>query len=130
MKYKIRVTDKLKDWVGAKVKYPLIPKYGTCVILVRPKYIERGDRGIINHELVHVKQYSNNFFHQIKNYWSKTYRYECELEAYKEQIKEYNYTSINQAEWIIQALMEKYNLDVSLARVHYDIKEIINNLKA
>jgi hypothetical protein len=48
-----------------------------------------------------------------------------ELEAYKEQIIEYKYTSINQAQWIIDALVSKYNLDVKSDDILKDVSRLI-----
>lgn len=50
------------------------------VILIRPG--SRGDRGLLEHERVHVRQ----FFNPAKWFWSKL---EKEVEAYREQAKWY-----------------------------------------
>ena len=111
MKYEVSYSDNLPEWVGGNCSYPWYPMFGTCKITIRPKY--KDDLGILNHEICHAKQYGRKFFHGLMTKFSGKYRYECELEAYTEQIKAYNYTSIDQAMWIVDALCNKYNLKIS-----------------
>ena len=106
LKYKLIYTDDLPDHVGGRCEYPWFPKLGTCVVKIRPKY--QDDIGILKHELVHVDQYSRSWLHTIKRTFSTKYLYEIEIEAYTEQLKAYNYTDVKQAEWITDALLNKY----------------------
>ena len=124
LKYNVIFSDNLEDGYAARCYYPLIPMFGTCKIVIRPKYKE--DIGLLNHELKHVEQYSKNFFHGLIYRFSKSYRYKCELDAYKEQIKEYRYTMLRQASWIIQALRDKYDLDIDEKKITQDIEAILN----
>lgn len=60
------------------------------IIFIRPEY--KDDRGLYEHELVHVKQAWSWIIPQIHavGYWlSSRYRLQCEVEAYKEQAKHY-----------------------------------------
>jgi len=123
LKYKVIITDDVKKGFGATCTYPIIPKFGTCIITARPKY--KGDEGLLNHELKHAEQYSKVWFHALKYKFIKSYRYAAEVEAYTEQIKAYKYTTLRQASWIVNALVNKYNLDVSKDKVEADIEAII-----
>lgn len=78
----------------------------------RPKY--KDDIGLLNHELKHYEQWKKlNIIHILLYKYSDKYRYKCEIEAYKEQVKQYNYKTIDDAKWIVDALIGKYNLGVS-----------------
>ena len=58
------------------------------VIRIRPKY--KTDKGLLQHELVHVKQWFRTFtLHSPLYMFSKSYRLKAELEAYREQLKYY-----------------------------------------
>lgn len=127
---KIDYTTKgLEPWQGAVTKFPLFPYFGlgTCKIIINPKY--SGDKGILNHELVHEKQYKRKWNHAVKYKFNKNYRLECELEAYKEQIKEYKYKDIKQCSWIIDALVNKYNLNIPVTFIVKKINEILGEVK-
>ena len=123
MKYRIEYTDNLKDWQGATCSYPWYPKWGTCVIRIRPKYID--DVGIRKHEIEHARQYSDDFFHALKYSFLKSYRYKCELQAYKMQIQEYRYTDIKQCGWIVDALEKKYNLSIDRVIIEQDVEKLL-----
>ena len=123
MKYSLEYNDNLPEWVGGKCYYPFFPLFGTCKIVIRPKYGD--DIGIKKHEIKHAEQYSRNIFHSLFYWLSDKYRYKCELEAYACQIKEYKYTNITQAEWIINALTTKYGIDIDRALVKSDIEGIV-----
>ena len=105
--------QQLHSWQGAVCKYPLFPflGIGTCRIIIHPKYID--DKGILEHELQHEKQYKKVWNHSFKYEFNKSYRLECELEAYSKQIKEYKYKNFYQCEWIIKALMNNYDLKMN-----------------
>jgi hypothetical protein len=123
-KYKVTYSDDLPTGTGGKCFYPLIPKWGTCKIIIRPKY--KDNLGLLKHEIKHAEQYHISFFHELKYELSKKYRYKCELEAYKEQMKTYNYTSIKECEWIVKTLLNKYDLGVSKSDIEKDLKRIID----
>lgn len=70
----------------------LPPNVGGCangpVIRILEKY--RNDRGIYEHELVHVRQWFRTLgVHSLLYLFSKRYRFLSEVEAYKEQAKHY-----------------------------------------
>ena len=123
MKYTVTYSDNLPEEFGGYCYTPTIPMFGTCRIVIRPKY--KDDVGLLNHELVHMEQYNRNFFHGILYNLSKSYRYKAELEAYTEQIKDYEYIDVAQAYWIINALHTKYSLNISYDKILQDIKDII-----
>ena len=126
---KIDYTSKgLESWQGAVTKFPLFPYFGlgNCRITINPKYKE--DKGILNHELVHEKQYKRTWNHAVKYKFNKTYRLECELEAYTEQIKEYKYSDITQCSCIIDALVNKYNLNVPVGFIVKRVEEILGEI--
>lgn len=125
---KIIYTDDLPSGIGGRCKTPVFNfpfnlfGFGKCTIELRPKY--KNDKGILNHELKHEEQFRNNAFHVYKYAFSKTYRLECELEAYAEQIKEYKYKNFNQCYWIVKVLHEKYKLKMSKEYLKNKVFEI------
>ena len=85
------------------------------VILIRAGY--EHDRGLLAHELVHVRQFWRTFGLHPLFYWlSKRYRYRAELEAYHEQLR---YT--NRPELFAHYLADKYGLDVSYTEALADL---------
>ena len=130
IKYTIKYVENIKDGFGGKCYFPFLPKFFTCKIEILEKY--RFDIGLLNHEIKHAEQYSNNFFNSLLYELNDSYRYKCELEAYTEQIKEYKYTNISQAEWIINALFNKYKLNkikYNIEKIKKDISSIIEGNK-
>ena len=123
MAYSLEYSDSLPDWVGGKCYYPIIPLVGKCRIVIRTKY--KDDKGLLAHEVCHYKQYKRNLFHTALYALYKPYRYKCELEAYKEQIREYEYTNIGQCGWIVNALEKKYNLGITREQIEIDIIQLL-----
>lgn len=77
------------------------------VILMNPAY--KGDKGLMEHELVHVKQCrEGGLMHGLRMRFSKAYRFKCEVEAYKAQLK-WSGTIGRFAHY----LATRYNLDVT-----------------
>jgi hypothetical protein len=57
---------------------------------VRIKKGYENDKGLIEHELVHSKQfYRLPIIHWLMYLLLPTYRYKCEIEAYREQLRHY-----------------------------------------
>lgn len=80
------------------------------VIFIRPEY--KNDKGLLEHEKVHVKQFWRTFgLHGLIYRISKSYRLKCELEAYSVQL---NY-SPNAADTFARFIAEKYDLDITQA---------------
>lgn len=129
MKYEREYTNDLPEGLGGQCKYPLFPYFGlgTCIIQIKPEY--RSDVGLLNHELKHVAQYNNDWFHAIKVKFSKAYRYKIELEAYAEQLKIYKYKDISQCDWIIKALFTKYDLKLDVETIKKDVTALFNSVK-
>lgn len=129
MSINIEYTDKMPEWVGGRFIPPIFPIFnlfglGHGKIQIKTKY--SNDNGILEHELEHYNQYKNNFFHIIKYKYSKVYRLECELLAYEKQIKHYNYDTISQCKWIIDALVTKYDLGFTQKYITKRINRILN----
>lgn len=56
------------------------------VVRIRPAY--RDDEGLLQHELIHVRQWWRTLgLHSLLYLCSKKYRLKAEVEAYREQIK-------------------------------------------
>lgn len=130
----IKYTDEgLESWQGAICRTPIFPPIlnffgiGTCTIIIRAKYVE--DKGILNHELKHAEQFKNNMFHSLRYKYNRRYRLTCELEAYAAQIKTYGYKDINQCSWIIDALVNKYDLRITVTFVVKQIERILKEVK-
>jgi len=103
----------LKDdsWIGGYAHY----NFFSVDIHLRKKYKET-DFGILAHELTHARQYSRLLWlHLLLIYFSDKYVLFIELDAYREQIKYYNYTNKSQYLWIVNALINpnKYGLKIS-----------------
>ena len=123
---KIIYTSDLPDGIGGRCYYPYFPLFGTCTIKIKPKNID--DIGLLNHELKHVEQYKSNFWHIIKVVVDDEYIYKCELEAYEEQIKAYDYKTLMECEWIINALLNKYDLDIGIDTIKKDLIKILDKV--
>jgi len=122
-KYVVNYVDELPNGIGGRCEYPMLPLIGTCRIDILIKY--KNDIGILNHELKHCEQYHTRFFHAIRTILSKSYRYSIELEAYTEQIRAYGYRDLSPASWIVDALLNKYNLGLTRDVIDRDINRII-----
>ena len=100
----------MNEWQGGYCKYNLFSTY----VQIRTKY-QGKDNGILEHELRHVKQYNNLFwFHLLLKNFDK-YTLFIELDAYREQVKCYNYTQKAQYLWVVNALVnpDKYGLNIN-----------------
>jgi hypothetical protein len=103
--------------------FPFLFGIGKCEIIIRPE--RKDDIGLLNHELKHEEQYKNKWNHFFKYNFSKKYRFKCELQAYKEQIKEYKYISIIQCNWIIKALQNDYKLKFERQYIKEKVKDLL-----
>lgn len=94
MIYKVFYTDKfIREGFGGVAKGPLI--------FIRPKY--RDDKGILEHEKVHVRQWWRG------GQWRMT-KLEREVEAYKEQLKWY---PDDRSYMFAEFISTKYGLNVT-----------------
>jgi hypothetical protein len=101
----------LKPWVGGVCSYKL---FGS-EIKIKPKYKDK-DNGILAHELTHARQYAKmKWLHLLLKKIDK-YTLFIELDAYREQIKCYDYTTKGEYMWIINSLTnpKKYGLKISI----------------
>lgn len=93
----------LADWQGGVSNGP--------VIRLRQKYFN--DDGILAYELTHVRQwYRTIFIHPILYKISAHYRLSSEVEAYKEQLKQYG---DDRSEQFSQFIADMYGIKISKA---------------
>lgn len=79
------------------------------LIFIRPAY--RSDRGLLEHERVHARQWLRTLgLHSLLYALSKTYRLRAEVEAYREQARHY---PDDRRPMFARAIAEKYGLDIS-----------------
>lgn len=57
------------------------------IIRIRPSH--KDDRGLLEHELIHVKQFwcHGLLIHSVLYRYNKRYRLKCEVEAYRKQLE-------------------------------------------
>lgn len=105
----------LEDWQGG---YSL----GVfCVI--RPKYRDRKDEGIVRHELRHCEQfYCSPLTHGVRYRLSKKYRLKCEIDSYSEQLRHYT-GRVSHLQWMVTAICEKYGLTVARTEAEQALRE-------
>jgi hypothetical protein len=77
-------------------------------IKIRPGY--KDDVGLLEHEKTHVKQFwCWGIFHILLYSYCAAYRQNCEVAAYRIQLK----FSPDQLDWFAQRLSEMYNLNIT-----------------
>lgn len=82
------------------------------LILIRPSH--RWDRGLLEHERVHVAQFWRTLGLSGIGYWlSRRYRLACEVEAYREQLR-WDSSPALAARLFARFLSEKYDLKISV----------------
>jgi hypothetical protein len=85
------------------------------------KKYEEIDEGILQHELVHVKQwYRTLFTHGIWYILFEKYRLQSEVEAYKKQASYYDYDALP---WMTNIIYTKYSIN------NYSKEQILSLLK-
>lgn len=99
-------TDKISDTrFGGVTNGPLIR--------IRPKYIN--DRGLLEHELVHVEQWWRTLgMHGILYKLSSKYRLTSEIKAYRTQLQLSRPSAVD---WMVKAIQTKYDLDASAEEI-------------
>ena len=121
---KIFYTVELEKWTGGVCNYNLFSK---PTIKLRPKY--RDDEGIKNHELAHARQYGRLLWLHPLLLSFGWYRLFTELQAYREQVKAYNYTTKSEYDWIVNSLYSKYNIDMDKKKIQeyadYTFKDLL-----
>lgn len=81
-----------------------------CFIFIKPKF--KDDVGLLNHEMVHVKQHwRTSWFHHFKYKDSAKYRFESEAEAYAIQYD--SYPDKKHFDIFVELMLEKYGLPFS-----------------
>lgn len=82
------------------------------VILIRPSH--HWDRGLLEHERVHVAQFWRTLGLSGIGYWlSRRYRLRCEVEAYREQLR-WCPSPVLASRLFARFLSEKYGLQISV----------------
>lgn len=82
------------------------------IVFIRPS--QKDNIPLLQHELVHVKQFYRTFgLHGVFYKLSKKYRLKSEIEAYRVTIKYRGYTNQKQSEWIVDTLLNNYGLRLS-----------------
>ena len=88
-------------------------------ILIKKLY--KNDIGLLKHELMHCKQFYRTLgIHAFLYKFSRPYRYQCELEAYKEQLR----YSDQQSKSLIKFatfLATKYDLPITIEDAKKDL---------
>ena len=86
-------------------------------IKIRPNY--KDDKGLLEHELVHVKQWYRTFtLHSILYKYSSKYRLNSEIEAYKVQLKvNKDEGKQDYADFYSKRITEMYDLDITTFEV-------------
>ncbi len=92
----------LRDGVAGEARGPV----------VRILEIYRGDRGLLEHELVHVRQFWTRLLvvHSLAYLFSRRYRFAAEVEAYREQARWY---PDDRLPLFARFIAERYRLSVS-----------------
>jgi hypothetical protein len=94
-----------------RIKTGSAGRTNTFVIRIRPAY--KDDIGLLEHEKIHVSQFWRSF--GIHGFWyllSKSYRLDCEVEAYKKQL-EYAEDREENRRWFANRISTKYGLDIT-----------------
>lgn len=86
------------------------------VILIHVDY--KNDRGLLEHEKIHVEQFWKNPLHGLFYRFSKSYRLKSEVEAYRKQI-EYG-ADIDKMAWF---LWDRYGLEITLDEANGLLKQ-------
>lgn len=125
---KITYSDNLAEGTNAKCYYPFPYMFGIgeCKIVIRPRY--KNNTGTLNHELVHEKQYKSSWFHSQKYYLFKEYRFECELEAFTEDIKYRNARKIEDCMDIVNSLYGHYKTGYSKEYITSRVEQVIKRI--
>ena len=105
-------------YVKAGSLKPFAGKAKSWKIKIDERY--RSDKGLLEHELVHVRQWWTKglIIHGIRYQFSRDYRYACEIEAYRKQLKFYNNPNIFK---FAKFIMERYDLKVHLTKIIKDL---------
>ena len=125
---------KIWKWIDIgmtiKIKYPLIfyvdklkdnfagKTFGPLVFILKS---HKSDKGLYDHELIHVKQWFTKgfFIHSLRYKFSQIYRYWSEIEAYKKQMETDNLPNL-----FAGFICTLYGLSLSLS-----MDDIIKDLK-
>ena len=100
-----------------------------CCILMKPKYRDREDVGLLKHELRHVEQnWRSWFMHPIKYHYSDKYRLEAEAECYAVQLLEYADDRDRRRTLFIDYMLNKYRLPFSRETVAAALDRWIRHL--
>lgn len=101
-------TGDMPKWKGGFCDYGFL----STTIKIRPKY--KKDFGLRLHELTHARQFGRRLWlHTLLSMYSGKYRFLIELQAYRNQVREYRYVNKEQYGWVVDRLNEQYNTGVA-----------------
>lgn len=80
------------------------------LVFIKPEY--KNDKGLLAHEQVHVSQWKRNPLMPLIYKFNKTYRLNCEVEAFKEQLKYYDNKEYH-LDYFSNFLATNYNLNIT-----------------
>lgn len=87
-------------------------------VQIHPEY--KDDEGLLEHELTHCRQFWRTlWFHALRYWLDKTYRYQAELEAYKKQLA----ITPGNAHRFAVFIATRYNLPVTEMQAYRDLTE-------
>lgn len=93
-----------------------------CFILIKPKY--KNDKGLHNHEMVHVKQHWRTCWaHFFKYISSDKYRLHSEAEAYAEQYA--SYPDKKHFDLFVGYMLDKYQLPFCRETIESELNRAI-----
>lgn len=100
-----------------KIKKPFAGITYGPVILIKKEY--KDDKGLLAHEKVHANQWWTRglLVHSLRYRFSKDYRYQCELEAYRKQLK---YSPLHRQRFV-SFIENSYGLDHSNYKINKDL---------
>lgn len=111
MIYSLKYTDKVKEGSRGQAR--------AWFIRIRPRY--RYDKGLLEHEKTHVRQFWQTFgLHSLLYLLSKEYRLDSEAQAYKVQLEYLPYYDLKEEYRIsyAKAISTKYGLKISEVEAH------------
>lgn len=110
-----RVYGILPVWTIFTEKFLPQGRAGQCYGIFNViKPASRGDKGIIEHELVHSRQWYRGLgvFHWLRYKYSWAYRYRAELQAYAVQLTHYDEFSVSRMMLFAKYISETYDLPI------------------
>lgn len=107
-------------YVRQRRLYPFAGKQFLWWIFIDERY--RSDSGLLAHEMVHYRQFRNQpFSYHFLYWWSSSFRYEAEVEAYRKQL-DYVANRLDAAILFASFICTRYQLKgLTLEKVRKDL---------